>query len=33
MLKLEFPNESHKNAYDKLIKEWKEFEDISKVSP
>ena len=26
MLKLEFPNESHKDAYLEMIKEWKNYE-------
>jgi hypothetical protein len=27
-MRLEFPNESHKNSYKKLIKEWSEAENV-----
>lgn len=32
-LKLEFPNISHKNNYEKLINEWSKVEDLKEISP
>ncbi|MDD3646845.1 MAG: GNAT family N-acetyltransferase [Candidatus Gracilibacteria bacterium] len=32
-LKLEFPNEKHKEKYEKLIKEWGKIENLDNISP